>query len=276
MKKAKKTVSKSLTSKAHNKNVASKTIIYLHKNCQCCSAKMIRISATDKYVSCLNDRKRYYAEIYSCPNEKCELHGKRMKPVEFTNLSFPYCWYWMDIIAKIGLLRFKENKSIPEIHKIITNENKHVELSERHTENLLKRFMLCLELSKLYPVAIKQKFKALDIKWLVLSLDWIQPEKGNDILYIVREVQSWEILLAIYLEFSDEPTVIDKIMKPIKELVVKINIPVFWWIVDKQESLTKAIESIFPNTPIQHCQSHFLKEVRKPLREKDSEMNSLI
>ena len=91
MKKAKKTVSKAPTSKAHNKDVASKTIIYLHKKCQCCSTKMIRISATDKYVSCLDDRKRYYAEIYSCPNEKCELHDKRMKPAEFANLSFPYC-----------------------------------------------------------------------------------------------------------------------------------------------------------------------------------------
>jgi len=257
----------------HNKNVPSKTITYPNKNCICCDTKMKRISATDKYVFDLNSRKRYYAEIYACPNEKCELCNIRMKPAEFSHLAFPEASYGIDVIAKMGILRFREHKSIPEIHKIITQEHAHIEISERHTENLIKTFMVCLEVGEKDPEIIKKKLQKFNIKGAVLSLDGVEPEKGNDILYIVREVQTGEILFAIYLEFSDGETIRQKIIEPVKKLMDAIGLPVLGWVVDKQLALTKAIEKVFPNVPIQHCQSHFLKEIRKPVRDKDSEMN---
>lgn len=257
---------------SHNKNVKSKTITYPKKKCLCCGNKMSRVASTTRYLTQLDERLRLFAEVYSCMNSSCEMYEKKLKPIEFHNLIFPGYSYGIDVFAKVGLLRFKEHKNIPEIHDILIENHPHIEISERHVENLVKAFMVSLEVAKQDPKIIKEKFKKSNTKSLSLSLDGIEPEKGNDILYVVRETQTGEILLAKYLEFSDEETIKTEIIQPIKDLIDKIGLPVSGWVVDKQLALTKAIETIFPEAPIQHCQSHFLKALRSPVRDKDSEV----
>ena len=253
----------------HSKEVSSRTITYPDKHCLCCGTKMKRRGATRRYLTQLNERIRVFAEIYSCPNESCQMYDKKLKPTEFLNIIFPEYSYGIDVLAKVGFLRFKEQRNIPEIHQIILKEHPHIEISERHIENLVKAFMLSLEVSKQDPSYLKEKLNS-SLKGLSLSLDGIEPEKGHDILYIVREIQSGVILLATYLEFSDEESIKEAITEPMKKLAQEINLPVLGWIVDKQLALTKAIESTFPGLPIQHCQSHFLKALNTPVREKDS------
>ncbi len=258
----------------HNKDVPSRTICFKKKRCLCCSTKMHRISATDKYHTDIEGRQRLFVEIYACPNKKCALFGKRIKPVEFIHMIVPRFSYGIDIFAKIGFLRFRENKSIPEIHEKLLLDIPHIEISQRHTENLVKVFMVFMETAKKNPAFLKQRLseKVPNLKGLVISIDGIEPEKGNEILYIIREVQSGEIMLAIFLEFSDQKTIEKEIIKPLKEIIKSLDLPVLGFVADKQLSITKAIESVFPNVPIQHCQSHFLKEMRKPICKKDSEM----
>jgi len=215
---------------------------------------------------------RAFVEIYACQNEGCELYGKRMKSGEFTNLTFPHYTYGVDVFAKIGALRFKENKTVTEIQEVVTKAHPHIEISVRHVENLVKVFMVFLEVIKQNFLVVKQKLEKSEIKGLVLSLDGIEPEKGNSILYVVREVQTGEVLLATFLEFSDEKNIEEQIIEPMKKLSEEIDMSIFGWIVDKQPALTNAIKAVFPDAAIQHCQAHFLKEVRKPVREADSKM----
>ena len=262
--------------KSHNKNVASKTFVYPNKMCIQCGQKMKRVSATDKHIMTLEHRIRAYAEIYACQNESCELYGKRMKSGEYTNLTFSRYTYGIDVFAKIGVLRFQENKTVTEIQEVLTTSYPHIEVSVRHVENLVKAFMVFLETAKQNFLVVKQKLEKSGIKGLVLSLDGVEPEKGNSILYVVREVQTGEVLLATFLEFSDEKNIKEQIIEPMKKLSEEIDMPIFGWIVDKQAALTNAIKAVFPDAVIQHCQAHFLKEVRKTVREADSKMTKEI
>lgn len=259
--------------KSHNKKVESKTFIH-NKPCVCCQKKLTRVSSSDRYLSTQKERIRAFVEVYECQNPKCHLYGQKIRPSTLTNLIFPGLSYGLDIIAEMGTLRFKEQKSIPQIHEFISKKYSHVEITERHTENIIKKFMLVIEAAGENPKITKKRLfgKKKNLKGLVVSVDGIQPEQGNDILYVVREIQSGEMLFAKYLEFSDAETMRKEIFEPIKILSEKMKLPVFGFIVDKQQVFTQVIEELFPGVPIQHCQSHFLKDLRKPVREKDSEM----
>lgn len=283
MKKTKTTSSISNTDEAkknrniHNKNVPSRTLCHF-KPCICCWWKLERKWSTDRYLTSKTWRERLYLETYECINKKCDMFLKRIKSPEFNNLIFPWISYWIDLVAEMGLLRFRENKTIEDIHDIIINNYPHVEITERHVLNVINKIMYVFESKWLDPDIIKARLlaKNLDIKGLSISIDWLEPERGNEILYIVREIQAWEILFAKFLKFSDEDTILNEIYKLLKELSDKIKLPVIWLNADKQLTLTSAFKRIFPNVPIQHCQSHFLKAVRSPIQEESSKMSKEI
>jgi hypothetical protein len=257
--------------KSHNKDVPSKTFYY-NKPCMCCGKKLVRVSSTDRYLSTREERMRIFIEVYECQSRKCKLYKQKVKAPEFNTLIFPGLSYGIDVVAEIGVLRFKEHKTISEIHGILTKNYSHIEITERHLQNIVNKIMYVMESTSLSPKMMKEKLikKNKGIKGLVLSVDGLEPERGNEILYIVRELQTGEILFAKFLEFSDESTMMKEIYKPIKELSKAMGFPVLGLVVDKQSVLTTAFKKLFLNIPVQHCQSHFLKALRKPIQEQSS------
>ncbi len=51
-----------------------------------------------------------------------------------------------------------------------------------------------------------------------------------------------------------------------------MKLPILGLIADKQKVLTSAFEEVFPDIPIHHCQSHFIKAIRKPIQIQSSKM----
>ena len=266
------TVTKKRAKKSHAKDVPVKTFIPGKKECLCCRTKMKRVSSRMRYLTQLEGRIKIYVEVYACENRKCKLYGKPRKPVEYLNLVLPQYSYGIDIFAQVGYWRFREKRTVSEIREELVSKYPHIEISERHTENLVKTFMTMMNVAKQDPSIMREKLQKGGIKGLVLSLDGLEPEKGNEILYVVREVQTGEIIFAIFLEFSDKDSIQKQIIEPIKKMCEAMNLPIIGWVVDKQLALTQAIEAVFSELPIQHCQSHFLKEARKPVREADTKM----
>ncbi len=267
-------VTKKKKKKSHNKNVPCKTFVHTEKNCICCGQKMQRISGDERYLTLTTGRIKAYVEIYNCINKSCDLYAQRIKPAEFNNLIFPGLSYGIDIIAEMGLLRFQEHKTIKEVYNCITGKYDHIEITQRHLQNVVNKIMYVMESSALDPKIMKERLlkKNRNIKGLVFSADGLEPEKGNEILYVVRETQTGEVLYSKFLEFSDTETIKKEIYQPLKKLAKAMNLPVLGLIADKQKALTTAFEEVFPGVPIQHCQSHFLKAMRKPIQEKSQKM----
>lgn len=78
----------------------------------------------------------------------------------------------------------------------------HLDISERTVVNLMLDFLALLRAGQL--AKIRQKLKPL--AQLIISLDGMQPEKGNICLYIVRELQCGVTLLAEPLSDSSHET----------------------------------------------------------------------
>jgi hypothetical protein len=96
-----------------------------------------------------------------------------------------------------------------------------------------------------------------------------KPEKGHETLYVVREVPCKRIWFAEPL-LSSSYAEIRKVIQQAKNLAQQLNKPIMGWISDKQEAFVTMIAEECPNVPHRYCQNHFLRDLAKPILEKDS------
>lgn len=239
---------------------------------------------------------RYRPELMACPHCLAPLrlsHPVWAKPIQFlteaehvTNLGFRCSnagcsfgrsvyrsaqaearqvrghGYGLDVVVRIGHLRFTEHRTREEIWRRVREETP-VQISERHVQHLLEVYLALLRASgqdvgaRLGPVAAAHG-------GLLLSLDGLQPEQGNEQLWVVREVQSGTIVAAANLQQASAPC-LALLLRPVREA----DLPVLGVLSDAQESVRLAVAEVFPGVPHQLCQYHALREATEPLWEAD-------
>jgi hypothetical protein len=86
-------------------------------------------------------------------------------------------------------------------------------------------------------------------KGILLSIDGIQPDKGNETIYLVRDVLTGRILTADNVTESTKDR-----LKQVLAPVVALNLPVIGVISDAQPSELQAVAELWPNIPHQICQ----------------------
>jgi Transposase, Mutator family len=100
---------------------------------------------------------------------------------------------------------------------------------------------------------------------VVLAIDGLQPDVGHEVLWVLRDCLSGEVLLARSLLSSTQGD-LAALLREIKEA---LPVPIEGIISDGQQPLRKAVGSVLPNVPHQLCQFHYLREAAKPLFEAD-------
>jgi hypothetical protein len=170
--------------------------------------------------------------------------------------------YGLDVLVRIGHLRFREHRTREEIWRRL-REERGVVLSERHVQHLLEVYLALLRASgedleaQLGPVAQAHG-------GLILSLDGLQPEQGNEQLWVVREVHSGTVVAAANLQQASAPFLV-----PLLQPVRASGLRVLGVVSDAQESVRLAVAEVFPGVPHQLCQYHALREATEPLWEAD-------
>jgi mutator family transposase len=239
---------------------------------------------------------RYRPELTTCPHCGAPLafsHPVWAKPVQFldgiehlTSLGFrctnPSCpfpravyrsaraearqvkdsGYGLDVVVRIGALRFGEHRTREEIWRDL-REGKALRICERHVQNLLEVYLALLRASE-QDLAARLAPLAREHGGIILSLDGLQPERGNEQLWIVREVLSGTVLRAANL-VEASASALEELLRPIAQ----VGVPVRGIISDAQESIRLAVGAVFPEVPHQTCQFHALREAARPLFEAD-------
>jgi hypothetical protein len=108
-----------------------------------------------------------------------------------------------------------------------------------------------------------------DVDELILSIDGIQPEKGHETLYVVRELSAKRVWFAEALLSSSADEVLRLIVKA-KDWAQQLGKPVRLWLSDKQDAFVKGIAQQFPDVAHRYCANHFLRDVAKPMLDQDS------
>ena len=104
---------------------------------------------------------------------------------------------------------------------------------------------------------------------VILTIDGLQPVQSHETLYVVRELQSKRVWFAQAL-LSSSYAEIRKLIQRAKDLVQQLDKSILGWISDKQEAFVVAIAEECPNVPHRYCQNHFIRDLAKPVLEKDS------
>jgi cytosine/adenosine deaminase-related metal-dependent hydrolase len=104
---------------------------------------------------------------------------------------------------------------------------------------------------------------------IILCIDGLQPEKGHETLYVVRELTRKRVWFAEPLLSATEDEV-RRLIQKAKEWTQSLGTSVGLWMSDKQEAFVTAIAAEFPDVPHRYCDDHFLRDLAKPVLEADS------
>lgn len=246
------------------------------RKCVLCGSKLKQKSTATRNLTNLKHKAALSVQVCGCINVDCPNTYARLRPVSYLNQIVPESGYGIDVYGLIAYLRFTNRLTIREITDYIGTHYPHVEVLERQIDNIIKHISLCISQSGKNAEHLKHYFSQRNQSTLQLSIDGVAPEQGHNILYIVREVISGKILFAHYSTHSDAESITNEILLPLKNLLSSADLSIGGWIADKELALSKAIVDVFPLVPFQHCQSHFLAAMKKPLTQSDTDLGKRI
>src|SRR5437763_10300262 len=198
---------------------------------------------------------------YRCPDAQCPGHQRTYRSVEADALALPRMTYGLDIVLLVGRLHLREHRTVDEIHQeVLTRlEPLGVKIARREILYLFEAYCTLLRAASL--VKDDQEWLAQVKKngGIIVSVDGIQPEKGNETVYLVRDALTGRVLEASNVT-SSETAVMKALLAPVVALEVELKVKVLGTITDAQESELKAVEEVWPQVPHQVCQFHALRD----------------
>jgi len=199
--------------------------------------------------------------IRRCRTASCARYQRAYRPEEEGALALPHGEFGLDVIALVGRLRYREHRSVPEIHQDLGERG--VVLAERTVTNLIERYeeLVALRLTDHHRLQDRLKHEG----GVVLALDGMQPDVGHEVLWVIRDCLTGEPLLARSLLSGTEAD----LAALLREVKGALPVPILGVVSDGQQSIGKAVASTLPGIPHQLCQFHYLREAARPIYEAD-------
>src|SRR3989442_13939820 len=207
---------------------------------------------------------------YRCPDPQCVGHTRTYRSVEADALALPHFTYGLDIVLLVGRLRLREHQTVDEIHQAVPTrlEPLGVKIARREILYLFEAYCTLLRASSEAKDDVEWLAQVEKNGGIIVSVDGIQPEKGNETVYLVRDALTGRVLAAENVT-SSETAVLKALLTPVVALEVELKGKVLGTITDAQESELLAVEELWPEVPHQVCQFHALRDAAQPAFEAD-------
>jgi hypothetical protein len=205
-------------------------------------------------------------KLAHCPDPDCPAHRHTLSPLAEAQITLPYWLIGWDVFCWLGFRRFTRHWSIPQLQAEL-KDTYHIRLSDDAIAGYLRRYRCMVAARHQDADLMAQAYKGIDK--LVLTIDGLQPEKGHETLYVVRELRNKRVWFAEALLSSSADEVRRLIVKA-KQWADQLGKPVELWMSDKQDAFVTGIAAEFPDVPHRYCQNHFLRDLAKPVLQADS------
>ncbi len=243
-------------------------------SCLTCATRLRRYATLSQRTVITLDGPIYLTHCgYRCPSPTCPTEKRCYRSAAADALALPGFTFGLDCVILVGHLRLAQQHTLDQAHQVLQARLTPVTLTISRREVLYLFDAYCTLLRAAQQIAT-------DTAWhdqvrtnggLILSLDGIQPDKGNETVYLVRDVLSGRVLAAENVRLSDTET-IKRLLAPL----VALDLPVLGAVSGAQESLCQAIASLWPTIPHQICQFHYLREASRPMYEVDRAVRTQI
>ena len=226
-----------------------------------CGRKMWADYSNHRTVVTLTGLVRLHLSIRRCPHKDCSRYRRPYRPEAEGALALPLHEFGLDVIATIGALRYAEHKSVPEIHQALCERG--VDIAQRSVTYLLERYDELLALS-LTDADRLREITAREGR-VILALDGLQPDVGHEVLWVLRDCLSGEVLMAKSL-LSAAAEDLGALLSAVASV---LPVPIAGVVSDGQRSIRRAVERTLPGVPHQLCHYHYLREAALPVYEAD-------
>lgn len=230
-------------------------------HCAACGQRLWADYKNRRTVATLTGLVGLLLDIRRCHNRACDRYRQPYRPEVEGFYALPQHEFGLDVIAHVGSLRYAEHRSIPEIHQALRRRG--LEIAERTVTNLLDRYDELLAVT-LTDNARLQGLLA-DQGRVILAIDGLQPDVGHEVLWVLRDCLSGEVLLAKSL-LSGRRQDLAELIGQVRD---SLAVPIAGVISDGQHPIRKAVAQTLPGVPHQLCQFHYLREAARPAYEAD-------
>ncbi len=249
-------------SKARPKPTEEHVLDALNKACASCGRPMWFAYENRRSVSLLDGRiARLRLRVRRCQQRSCARHHVAYRPEEEGRWALPEHEFGLEVIAVIGAWRYQEHRSVPEIHQAL--RARQVEISERTVTHLLNRYDELLAVSLTDHQRLRRALSPAGRA--ILAIDGLQPDVGHEVLWVVRECLSGEVVAARSLLSSTA----NDLGQMLQAVQVAVPVPIVGIVTDGQRSLRQAVAQVWPTVPHQLCHFHYLREAAQPVYEAD-------
>jgi hypothetical protein len=231
--------------------------------CPACRQPLAARYRKRRWITTLSGELSVLSHCVAGKTGDCALRGASYRPEQEDVLALRGYSFGLDVVTRIGQLRYRAHRSLPEIHHELQAAG--VKISVKEVALLSEVFLaLVTTVASDDPQLVTQ----LEAQGgIILALDGVQPEKGNETLYLLRDRLSGRVLVARNL-LSSASSEIEQLIAP----VLALGVPILGVVSDKQESLCLAISRKLPGVPHQICHYHYLKDVAQPVCDADRKL----
>ena len=256
-----------------------RTLRVCHAQCPHCGKTTWSAYVSRRTVSTLEGVTALRVYVRCCQNGDCPLYHRPYRPEEEGRVALPQHEFGLDVVALVGELRYRQHRSVPEIH--LDLQARALVVCQRTVTNLLDRY------DELLSVRLGDSRRLRELLAgqgrVILAIDGLQPDVGHEVLWVLRDCLSGEVLLARSLLSSTEDDLAALIEQVKRDLALvgqgkrakatkgaePREVPIVGAVSDGQHSVRNAVARALPGVPHQLCQFHYLREAGRPVYEMD-------
>ena len=238
----------------------------LDRDCPVCGRRMHICDHRYRRFHTLDGPVQLICKLNHCPDPACPGHAKTKSPELEITLALPQMAIGWDVLCWIGHRRCSRHMAISLIQSELLDDYQ-IRLSEDAIEQYIRRYQVMLAARQQDAETLRRHYESSTE--IILCIDGLQPEKGHEALYAVRELTRKRVWFAEPLLSATEDEV-RRLIRKAKEWAESLGTPVGLWMSDKQNAFVTGIAAEFPDVPHRYCDNHFLRDLARPVLEADS------
>src|SRR3954470_22163892 len=238
----------------------------LDRDCPACGRMMHICDHRYRRVHALDGPVQLICKLNHCPDPACPGHARTKSPEVEITIALPQVAIGWDVLCWIGHRRCSRHMAISLIRSELLDDYA-IQLSEDAIDQYIRRYQVMLAARQQDPESLRREYES--VGEIILSIDGLQPEKGHETLYVVRELTRKRVWFAEPLLSATEDEV-RRLIQKAKQWAESLGTPVGLWMSDKQDAFVKGIAAEFPDVPHRYCDNHFLRDLAQPVLEADS------
>src|SRR5262249_27456678 len=241
-------------------------LVVLGGACLCCGAMRHTGNHRYRHFHTLGGPVELVCKLNHCPDPTCPGHARTHSPELEVTIALPKWAIGWDVLCWIGHRRWARHWSISQIQAELS-DGYGIRLSTDSLARYIRHYQIMLAARQQDPAALRRQYES--VEEIILSIDGLQPEKGHETLYVVRELTQKRVWFAEAL-ISATAAEVRRLIAQAKAWAEALGKPVALWLSDRQDAFVTGIAAESPEVPHRYCQNHFLRDVAKPVLEADS------